>query len=165
MPTSYSIIPAQETDVAEIVRLSLELGYQTTVDQTRTALKKMLSSPDYLVIVASASAGRLFGWAVAERQLTLESGEAVELTGLVVTNSARRVGVGSALVATAEHWALQNGFSSIRVRSNIARTESHPFYEHLGFERTKTQHVYKKAVVSSRLARRIWTLPESKETE
>ena len=144
MPTSYSIIPAQETDVAEIVRLSLELGYRTTDDQTRTALTQMLSSPYYFAIVASASAGRLLGWAVAERRLTLESGESAELTGLVVTTSARRLGVGRALVASAEHWALQNGFSSIRVRSNITRAESHPFYEHLGFERAKTQHTYQK---------------------
>ena len=144
MPISYSIIPAQETDVAEIVRLSLELGYRTTDDQTRTALTQMLSSPYYFAIVASASAGRLLGWAVAERRITLESGESVELTGLVVANAARRVGVGSALVEAAEHWALQHGFSSIRVRSNITRTESHPFYERLGYERTKTQHAYKK---------------------
>ena len=144
MPISYSIIPAQETDVAEIVRLSLELGYRTTDDQTRTALTQMLSSPYYFAIVASARAGRLLGWAVAERRITLESGESVELTGLVVANAARRVGVGSALVEAAEHWALQHGFSSIRVRSNITRTESHPFYERLGYERTKTQHAYKK---------------------
>jgi len=147
MSTSYSIIPARETDAAEIARLSLELGYQTTVDKTRTALKQMLSSPRYFAVVASVSAGRLLGWAVAERRLTLESGESVELTGLVVTTSARRQGVGRALVATAEHWALQNGFSSIRVRSNIARTESHPFYERLGFGRAKTQHAYKKPLL------------------
>ncbi len=83
MPTSYSIVPAQETDAAEITRLSIELGYQTTVDQTRMVLKQMLSSPSYLAVVASASAGRLLGWAVAERRITLESGESVELTGLV----------------------------------------------------------------------------------
>lgn len=147
MPASYSIIPAQETDAAEIARLSLELGYQTTADQTRTALKQMLRSPSYFAIVASASAGRLLGWAVAERRLTLESGESAELTGLVVTSSARRVGVGKALVATAEHWAFQKGLSSIWVRSNITRTESHLFYERLGFERAKTQHAYKKPLL------------------
>jgi len=144
MPTSYSITPAQETDAAEIARLSLELGYQTTANQTRTALNQMLSSSSYFAVVASDSAGRLLGWAVAERRLTLESKEFVELTGLVITASARRAGVGRSLVAAAEHWALQNGFSSIWVRSNITRTESHPFYERLGFERVKTQHAYRK---------------------
>jgi GNAT superfamily N-acetyltransferase len=141
---SYSIIPAQETDAAEIARISLEFGYQTTVHQIRAALNQMLRSTRYFAVVASADAGHLLGWAVAECRLTLESGESVELTGLVVTASARRQGVGSALVAAAERWALQNGFSAIRVRSNVTRTESHPFYERLGFERTKTQHAYKK---------------------
>lgn len=57
-----------------------------------------------------------------------------------------RNGVGRALVASAEAWALGNGFSSIGVRSNVARVESHPFYERLGFARTKTQHVYSKTL-------------------
>jgi GNAT superfamily N-acetyltransferase len=149
MSTSYSITPAQVTDAAEIARLSLELGYQTTVDKTRTSLKQLLRSPSYFAVVASAHAGQLLGWAVAERRLTLESGESVELTGLVVDTSARRLGVGRALVAATEHWALQNGFSSILVRSNITRTESHPFYERLGFKRTKTQHAYKKPLSPS----------------
>ena len=76
----------------------------------------------------------------------LESGESAELTGLVVASAARRLGVGSALVAAAEEWARANGFSSLRVRSNVTRAESHPFYEKLGFERAKTQHAYRKAL-------------------
>ena len=30
------------------------------------------------------------------------------------------------------------------VRSNVVRHESHPFYERVGYERTKTQHAYRK---------------------
>lgn len=146
MHAPYSILPAQDTDAAEIARLSLELGYATTIDQTRSALRQIAQSPRHFAVVASAGAGALLGWAVAERRLTLESGETVELTGLVVAASARRLGVGRSLVAAAEHWALENGFSSIRVRSNVTRTASHPFYERLGFARTKTQHVYQKAL-------------------
>jgi hypothetical protein len=33
-----------------------------------------------------------------------------------------------------------------RVRSNVARELSHPFYESLGYERAKTQHVYRKTL-------------------
>jgi hypothetical protein len=36
---------------------------------------------------------------------------------------------------------------SISVRSNVARLESHPFYERLGYVRTKTQHAYAKQLV------------------
>jgi GNAT superfamily N-acetyltransferase len=145
-PANYSIVPARETDAAEISRLSLELGYQAGVDETRSALGRMLGSPRYFVVVASSGSGSLLGWAAAERRLMLETGESAEITGLVVAASARRMGVGRALVAAAEQWARGNGFSSVRVRSNITRAESHPFYESLGFERAKTQHAYRKAL-------------------
>jgi len=36
------------------------------------------------------------------------------------------------------------GLESVAVRSNIVRTESHPFYERVGYQRVKTQHAYFK---------------------
>ena len=81
-----------------------------------------------------------------ERRYTLESGEFVEIVGLVVDAAARGHGVGRALVAEAEAWVLEQGFDAIRVRSNVARDASHPFYENLGFARIKTQHAYRKAL-------------------
>jgi hypothetical protein len=30
------------------------------------------------------------------------------------------------------------------VRSNVERVESHPFYEGIGYQRTKTSHIYRK---------------------
>jgi hypothetical protein len=35
------------------------------------------------------------------------------------------------------------------VRSNAARAESHPFYEALGYVRSKTQHVYTKTITAA----------------
>lgn len=149
MSATCTIVAARETHATEIARLSLELGYPMSVEQTQATLEAMASSHRYYAVVAAESAGRLLGWAVAERRLSLESGECVELTGLVVGAGTRRAGVGRALVASAESWALRNGFSAIVVRSNIARAESHPFYERLGFARTKTQHVYAKTLSSA----------------
>jgi GNAT superfamily N-acetyltransferase len=65
--------------------------------------------------------------------------------GLVVSTATKRGGIGRALVTDAERWALGQGFDSITVRSNVARTESHPFYERLGYVRRKTQHAYSKS--------------------
>jgi len=53
-----------------------------------------------------------------------------------------RLGVGSELVSRAVGWARDHGCTTVRVRTNIQRTESHPFYERLGFARIKTQHAY-----------------------
>ena len=43
-------------------------------------------------------------------------------------------------------FAREIGIGEVLVRSNTVRAESHPFYEGMGFERIKSQHVYLKRV-------------------
>lgn len=140
----YRIRPAHIDDSAEIARLSGELGYPGATEEIRINLQKFLDSSKYFVGVACGDGNQLSGWIVVERRISLESGEKGEITGLVVTASARRTGIGKALVSSAEHWTALQGLPSIRVRSNTTRPESHPFYERLGYTRMKTQHTYEK---------------------
>ena len=135
---------ARAGDAAEIARLALELGYPASTEAMHARLQSLLPRPQHRIVVAQR--GRLLGWIAMERRYTLESGEFVEIVGLVVDAAARGHGVGRALVAEAEAWVLEQGFDAIRVRSNVARDASHPFYESLGFARIKTQHVYRKAL-------------------
>lgn len=139
--------PARPDDAEEITRLSVELGYPAAPEAIAANLSALLASARYLVTVA-AQGPRLLGWAVVERRLALESGERAELTGLVVSASARRMGIGKALVSAAEQWGSEQGLESIYVRSNVARQESHPFYLGLGYNRKKTQHTYEKRLAS-----------------
>jgi GNAT superfamily N-acetyltransferase len=76
----------------------------------------------------------------------IESGERVEIVGLVVDAQARRGGIGRAMIAAAEAWTRARGLDALYLRSNVLRPEAHPFYEGLGFLRTKTQHAYLKRV-------------------
>lgn len=137
------IRPATAPDAAEIARLSTELGYPASAGDVASRLVELLPSSSHFIAVAEDEAG-LVGWVAAERRLLLESGERVELVGLIVDERARRGGIGRSLVDAAEQWALGRGLAVISVRSNIARAESHPFYERLGYRRTKTQHAYSK---------------------
>lgn len=50
------------------------------------------------------------------------------------------------LVDAAEQWASQRGLHLVVVRSNVMRSESHPFYEKIGYQRTATSHLYRKNV-------------------
>jgi GNAT superfamily N-acetyltransferase len=132
-------------DAPEIARLAGELGYQTPIDAMRDRLQLLLQHADHLIRVAQEG-DMLHGWIAVERRRTLESGERIEIVGLVVDAKCRGTGVGRLLVADAEQWACSLGFASISVRSNIARDASHPFYERLGYMRRKTQHCYTKAL-------------------
>jgi len=46
-----------------------------------------------------------------------------------------------------EAWARCRGLAQMSVRSNATRAESHPFYEGIGYQRTKTQQVYRKRLL------------------
>jgi GNAT superfamily N-acetyltransferase len=133
-------------DAAEIARLAGELGYPVDVDAMRARLCELSSMPQHRIVVAQGEHGDLLGWIAAERRFTLESGERIEIVGLVVDATARGSGVGRELVADAERWAFAQGFGAIGVRSNVVREGSHPFYESLGFVRVKTQHAYRKVL-------------------
>ncbi|MGN2252114.1 GNAT family N-acetyltransferase [Frateuria sp. GZRe12] len=134
---------ARTSDAAEMARLAGELGYPVGPDNMAERLDALLGNPRQCVRVIDDE-GRLAGWIAAERRLSLEVGERVEITGLVVDGMARRGGVGRALVGAAEAWAAEQGIDMVVVRSNVQRQASHPFYEHLGFARQKSQHVYGK---------------------
>lgn len=132
---------ARIDDAAGIARLSGELGYPLTEDDMASRLAKLLPVPEHFVVVAETG-GDLLGWAAVEIRMQIVSGRKAELMGLVVGANARRMGVGKALVRATENWVREQGFDKMTVRSNAARLESHPFYERLGYERSKTQHVY-----------------------
>lgn len=88
--------------------------------------------------------GDVVGWLHAAEQELLESGRRCEILGLVVDPAHRARGVGRRLVEAVEAWALARGLDRMAVRSNVARPDSPPFYERLGYERAKTQHASRK---------------------
>jgi GNAT superfamily N-acetyltransferase len=119
------------------------LGYPNRPAVMADRLKRLLPRGGDLVVVAD-QLPPVMGWLHAQEQELLDSGRRCEILGLVVAPEVRGRGVGRQLVATVEEWAAQRGIVHLAVRSNIVRTESHPFYERLGFVRLKTQHAYRK---------------------
>jgi GNAT superfamily N-acetyltransferase len=126
--------------------LSSELGYPATADQIAARLADLLTRTDHCLRVVESSAGDPVGWIHAHEQSILESDSWCEIAGLVVDPGHRGEGIGRALVTAVEEWAATRGLGAVKVRSNVIRPESHPFYERLGFDRIKTQHVYRKRV-------------------
>ncbi len=138
---SFALRRAHADDAGAIARLSAQLGYPTAAEAMRERLRALAARKAHCIRVAEDDHGML-GWIAAEQRLSLESGESIEIVGLVVDERAYRRGVGRALVASIEDWARECGMARVTVRSNVLREHSHPFYEGLGFTRCKTQHVY-----------------------
>lgn len=143
-PGALEVRRAAVSDAPEIARLADALGYPASASEMASRLHALQSLPTHFVAVAEGPRARLLGWVAAERQMRLESGEQVEIVGLVVDANHRRAGVGKSLVAAVEQWAESQGIATLSVSSNIARMEAHAFYARMGYVRTKTRHAYVK---------------------
>jgi ribosomal protein S18 acetylase RimI-like enzyme len=150
MPDIVTVRRATPSDAPSVAELCGVLGYPVRAGLMAERLARVVDRPEDTVFVAVLPSGRIVGWLhVSERQL-LEMGRYAEILGLVVDAAHRSLGVGRELVACAEAWTLARGLADLHVRSNIVRTESHPFYQRLGFVRVKTQHAYRKALEKER---------------
>ena len=130
-------------DAGEIARLSTQLGYPANAATMRERLATILRNAEHLVLVAEQRP-ILVAWIHACRFRTVESGLRLEIAGFVVDEGHRRRGVGRALVERVEDWGVTQQAPAVRVRCNIKRSESHQFYEALGYKRIKTQIAFEK---------------------
>src|SRR5438270_9973603 len=124
-----TIRPATVADAPRIAELSGVLGYPIAAEAAAARLKYLLARSEHLVLVAEITG--VVGWIHASEQHLLESGLRCEIVGLVVAADHRGKGIGRRLVARVERWAAERRVERLSVRSNLARAESHPFYERL----------------------------------
>ena len=141
---AVDIRPATTADTASLAGLSGQLGYPVLAESLQVSLARLLSRADQIVYVAEESGVGVLGWIHGAEQELLESGRRCEILGLVVDQGTRRRGAGRRLVEAVERWAARRGLGEVSVRSAVSRAESHPFYERLGYDAIKTQHVYRK---------------------
>jgi ribosomal protein S18 acetylase RimI-like enzyme len=112
-----------------------ELGYQTDRTEMETRLELILLNPAYKTFVAimDGSVCRMIG------TLTYPSYEHNDASGrilaLVTSSTARRRGIGRALIATAEKDFAQRGIRHVSLDTRLTREDAHKFYQLLGYER------------------------------
>ena len=136
---------AKVEDFEFINSLTNQLGYETVSEKTKVRLSEIITSNDNCVFIAIVN-GIIIGWIHGFYTLRIESDPFVEIGGLVIDHNFRRKGIGKILVQKVIEWTkLKNG-SSIRVRCNTIRIESHQFYSYNGFEEIKEQKIFSRSI-------------------
>ncbi len=132
-------------DAGAIARLSGQLGYLSTEEETARRLLEVNGQAGHAVYVADIG-GKLVGWVHVYVNLSLVADKPAEVAGLVVDESARNRGIGAMLMEKAEQWAAEHGCGSVRLRSNVLRSRAHMFYERLGYRVIKSQRAFCKDI-------------------
>ena len=133
-------------DADRISELCFQLGYEVLNENVLERIQKIIVEDDTALFVAVKD-NLIVGWIQISVRSAIETGEIAEITGLVVDEKVRGQGIGKDLVIKSEDWARVKGFNSIRVRTNIIRTDTHFFYQGIGFEEKKKQTVFQKKIV------------------
>lgn len=140
-----TIRQAKMSDLSEISRICLQLGYSVTEEELVVRLERLLPDTDNAVFVFHNDdvVGSLSGWAHVYGKHLIEL-EYAEIGGLVVDHESRRKGIGRQLMRKCEEWAREKGYKEIRLRSGGQRKEAHAFYEKIGYKNINWQQLFSK---------------------
>lgn len=149
---SVTIRLARAADARDIAHLTTQLGYDLTESDAADRLSRILLRDDQQFYVAELDA-RAVGWIHALMTEYVDAEAHVSIGGLVVDRNHRRLGIGRALMDRVESWASRMGCSLVRLRSTVARSAAHKFYEGLGYTNIKTQYSFIKPLNPAAAAR------------
>ena len=136
-----SIRTATLSDAPAITQLSFQLGYTISEAETLSNLQWLDQSSNDVVLVATDNE-QVVGWMQILYTVRLETGAFCEIVGLVVDERQRSKGIGKMLIEKAVEWTKGRACNSLRVRTNVIRTDTHRFYANAGFKLAKEQKIF-----------------------
>ena len=121
------------TDAETLYRLNTEvMGYPYPLEDTVETLGRLLQNTGHGIYVAEID-GQIAGYIHLQDYQTLYFAPMKNILCLAVFPEFRRNGVASALLATGNNWAKENGAAGIRLDSGAERLPAHACYEKAGY--------------------------------
>jgi GNAT superfamily N-acetyltransferase len=140
-----SIRPMTVDDIQAAQDLLLQLGYPLHRDEVARRFALVIGATDHIVFVAGQG-GRTVALCHVYARPALDKPPEAVVQALVVDAALRGSGVGKMMMAAAETWARDHGFSSVALSSNVARTEAHAFYEGIGYDKGGISQQFRKTL-------------------
>ncbi|REE94560.1 ribosomal protein S18 acetylase RimI-like enzyme [Paenibacillus taihuensis] len=127
-----------ESDLAGLAALMTDLGSPTSIEDMQIRMRRISESPNYFTFVAWLEHA-IVGMIGLRMQYSYVSNDLkTQVSSLVVRDGLQGRGIGKALLAHAEAYAVQQGSHFVYVNSGIKeeRTNAHAFYKKRGYEVT-----------------------------
>lgn len=116
-----------------------------TAETLAADLGNVFSHDEYRIYLALYN-GSVAGYAQTSDKNLLCFDPFVEVEQLLVDESCRSAGIGSAIMARIEKDALDRGIMMVKLSSQVHRTRAHLFYERMGYEYFKISKFYEKKI-------------------
>jgi GNAT superfamily N-acetyltransferase len=136
---------ATPEDADVLISLTAQLGYACTKEEL---LERLIPYQDKFhgVVFVAVLDCTVVGWISLNVVKYFYVQPFIEVSGFVVEEKNRNQGIGKKLLKEAESWAKEQGYTLIRIRTNVIRKEAHRFYENNGYKKVKEQKVYLKEI-------------------
>lgn len=134
MTTTLITRTGHAADTDKLLPLFADLSHPATAPRLRARLERLTGDPTYEVWVIEIATGELVGFAAGHLLFPVEDDvPAAQLIALVTAEDARGQGVGTALCAAFEQWAVEQGATRALLNSSTTRTQAHAFYTRRGY--------------------------------
>jgi len=128
--------------IYELCRISL--GYDFTAEQVENNVRKLIGSPENLLLVAVDEEDEVVGFIHASNHDPVYAPPMKDIMAVAIDESYRHIGIGSRLIKAVEEWARATGAHGIRTNSGIEQKSAVRFYKSCGFEYIKTLYNLRK---------------------
>jgi len=142
--SGVTIRTPEARDYPRMAELSSQLGYKSSSEEIARRFAAIRESADNAVFVVETADGEVAGWIGVFVYRCPEVDARAEISGLVVDEQKRSLGIGRRLLERAEEWGREKGCAAMGVRCNVMRDRAHQFYLRSGYEHYKTQKSFRK---------------------
>jgi GNAT superfamily N-acetyltransferase len=148
LASSLTVRPIARRDAAAVAELSSQLGYEVSTEAIDKHITEVSSCPErqiaFVACLETEAGAEIVGWIEAVILRELQSPPCCFISGLVVREERRSLGIGKRLCAEVERWSTEKGISTLRVTSRMSREGAHRFYLREGFRQIKIWAVFEK---------------------
>lgn len=119
-------------DIYELCRE--ELGYDFSEEQVEHNVRRLIGSPENLLMVAVDSDDKVIGFIHANNHDPIYAPPMKDIIAIAVAPEFRHHGLGRKLITAVEEWARATGAKGVRANSDIRQKNALAFYKSMGYE-------------------------------
>jgi len=142
---NYVIRRCMVSDAPRIYELARrELGYDFSEEQVEANVRRLIGSPENLLLVVTIEGEYVVGFIHANNHDPIYAPPMKDIVALAMDPKYRKLGLGRKLIKAVEDWAYDTGAAGIRVNSGVEQKNAVAFYKSYGYDYIKTVYNLRK---------------------